>query len=112
MWGRIQTRETQPVAPIWPRARKVTSILVLQLPGYLVTWLPDTGYLVTQVSWHRYLGDPGPQKAPIWIPFWDFVAHGRAFRGACGAFWLVWRAQGSWKDVFTWLPGCLLRVAW
>ena len=43
---RIQTGGTQPVDPSWPRARKVTSILVPQFPGYLVTWLPDTGYLV------------------------------------------------------------------
>ena len=46
IWGRIPRGEKGPVAPIWPRARKVTSILVPQFPGYLVTWLPDTGYLV------------------------------------------------------------------
>ena len=45
IWGRIQRWEKGPVDPIWPRARKVTSILVPQFPGYLVTWLPDTGYL-------------------------------------------------------------------
>ena len=47
------------MGPIWPRARKVTSILVPQFPAYLVTWLPDTGYLVL-------FGPPGELLA--WLP--------------------------------------------
>ena len=34
------------------------------------------------------------------IPFWDFVAHGKAFRNVCGALWLLWRVQGSSEAVF------------